>query len=113
MPMYKVLERLTTPISLIKQERVKDGGYTEIKESESSEILWCSWKSYGGTESDIDGLSLFQDTAKIECRYHPQIKQNDIVKNLLTNKKYQIISVPDDINQLHQYLQFKVKRLAG
>lgn len=110
--MFKVKDRMTTPIQILKQEKVNTSGYIEIKNTEASEVLWCVWKSYGGTETDVDGLSLFQDTATIECRYSPQIKQNDIIKNLLTNAEYQIITVPDNINQLNQYLRFKVKRMA-
>lgn len=111
--MYKIKDRLTTPIKILKQEKVNINGYIEIKNPEiSEEVIWCVWKSYGGTETDIDGLSVFQDTATVECRYTPEIKQNDTIQNLITNNKYQIITVPDNINMMNQWLRFKVKRLA-
>lgn len=111
--MYKVQDRLTTPIALFKQEKISVNGRVESLYSKvSNEVVWCSWKSYGGTESVIDGLSVFKDTATIECRYNPSICQNDIIENLITHNKYKIITVPDDINQMHQFLRFKVERLA-
>lgn len=110
--MYKVKDRLTTPITIIKNEKVNKNGYVISENKTESEVIWCVWKSYGGTETDSNGLSLYQDTATVECRYNPEIKQGDVVKNLLMNAEYQIITIPDNINQLNQYLRFKVKRLA-
>lgn len=111
--MYKIKDRMTTPIKVLKEEKTNVNGRVGISHKESSdELIWCIWKSYGGTESVIDGLSVYKDTATIECRFTPNINQNDIIENLITNTKYKIITVPDDINQLHQFLRFKVERLT-
>lgn len=117
--MFKITDRLTTPILLIKTEPVKVNSRVVIKATEKTENAWAVWKSYGGTEKSHGGnpslkittnVSEYEDTATVQIRYTPFLKQNDFVENLLTNELYRVITVPDDINQLHQFLVFKVKK---
>lgn len=118
--MYKIKDRMTTPILLIETEPVKNNGRVIYNETENTEQTWCVWKGYGGSEKVVEKsvgsgqttLTDYEDTANVQMRYTPFINQNSHIKNLITGKTYRIISVPDDINQLHQYLVFKVKLIG-
>lgn len=114
--MYKIKDRMTTPILIIQTTPVKNDGRVTYKETENTEQAWCVWKGYGGTEKQSGAnqttLTTYEDTATIQMRYTPTVNQNSIIKNLITDEKYRIISILDDINQLHQYLVFKVKKIG-
>lgn len=72
-----------------------------------------NFKTYGGTEKDVNGVYAVEDTAVIETWYRPDIKSNCRVKVLQTGAIYEIINEPENINLRNQYLRFKVKRVKG
>ena len=114
--MYKIKDRLTTPILIIQTVPIKTNGRVTYNETGKTEQSWCVWKNYGGTEKSVGSgqitLVEYDDTANIQMRYTPLVSQHSIIQNLLTKEKYRIISIPDDINQLHQFLVFKVKKIG-
>lgn len=118
--MYKVRDRMTTPILIMETEKEELNGRTKTVETGKTEQTWAVWKSYGGTQKTIGsstsgvngtGLGVFEDTATLQIRYTPNIKQGDHIKNLLTNEVYSVISIPDDLNQMHLYIILKVKKV--
>ena len=72
-----------------------------------------SFKTYGGTERDINGLYTIEDTAQVECWYNPQISSECRVYVPETQATYEIINEPEDIDLRHQFMKFKVRRLKG
>ncbi len=114
--MYKIKDRMTTPILIIQTEPVKNAGRVVYKETENIEQAWCVWKGYGGTEKQVGAgqttLTDYEDTATIQMRYTPFLTQNSHIKNQLTGLTYRIISIPDNINMVNQYLVFKVKLIV-
>ena len=72
-----------------------------------------SFKTYGGTERDVNGLYAIEDTAQVECWYDPQIKSDCRVYVSDTGATYEIINEPEDINLRHQFMTFKVRRYKG
>lgn len=80
----------------------------EIQEN----VFFGSFKTYGGTEKDVNGVYSIIDTANIETWYRPDIKANCRIA-LETGEIYDIINEPEDINKRHQFLKFKVRRVKG
>lgn len=72
-----------------------------------------SFKTYGGTESEENGIYSVIDTAVIETWFRPDIKSNCRIFVPLTGGTYEIISEPENINLRNQYLKFKVRRIKG
>ena len=72
-----------------------------------------SFKTYGGSEVTNNGIYTIEDTATIETWYRPDILPNCRIMVCETALVYEIISVPEDIDLRHQFLQFKVKRIKG
>ena len=72
-----------------------------------------SFKTYGGTERDVNGLYMIEDTASVECWYDPQITSDCRVYVPETQKTYEIIGEPEDIDLRHQFMKFKVQRYKG
>lgn len=85
--------------------------------SEASEnadnIFYGSFKTYGGTEKTVNGIYSIEDTATIETWYRPDIKSNCRIARVNDGAIFEIINEPEDINQRHQFLKFKIKRVKG
>lgn len=76
-------------------------------------LFFGSFKTYGGTERDINGKYLIEDTANIETYFRPDIKSNCRIAVAQTGAIYEIINEPENINMRNQFLKFKVRRYKG
>lgn len=81
--------------------------------TDSPYIFFGTFKTYGGTEKDVNGVYSIVDTANIETWYRPDIKSDCRIVRANDGAIYEIINEPEDINQRHQYLKFKIKRIKG
>ena len=76
-------------------------------------LFFASFKTYGGTERDVNGLFAIIDTATVETWFRPEIKSDCRIAILSTGAVYEIVNEPENINMRNQFLQFKVKRVKG
>ena len=76
-------------------------------------LIYGSFKSYGGTERDVNGIYSIEDTANVETWYRPDITSDCRIVVLQNCAVYEIWSEPENINMMNQYLKFKVKRYMG
>lgn len=76
-------------------------------------LFYASFKSYGGTEREVNGLYTVEDTANIETWYRPDIKSGCRVAMPGTNAVYDIMGEPENINMRNQFLKFKIIRTKG
>ncbi|MCQ2978214.1 MAG: head-tail adaptor protein [Clostridia bacterium] len=76
-------------------------------------LFFGTFKSYGGTETDTNGVHSIIDTANIETWYRPDIKSDCRIARANDGAIFEIINEPEDINQRHQFLKFKIKRVKG
>lgn len=114
------LQNMSTPCLILKPEYVRKNG-KEVKEypsintaiDDSSNIFFCSFKTYGGTEKVMDQIYTIEDTANIVCYYNPKIKSNCRIVRLEDNAIFDVINEPEDIDMRHQYMKFKIKRTKG
>ena len=106
------LDHTTALILLVPSYRTVHGVATKTYPSEG-DMIYGSFKTYGGTERNIDGLYSIEDTAIVETWYRPDIKSDCRIKIAGTESVYEIVNEPEDINMRHQFLKFKVKRVKG
>lgn len=83
----------------------------EAMQTESN-LFYGTFKTYGGTEHDVNGVYSIEDTANVETWYRPDIKSSCRIVRI-DGAVYEIINEPEDINQRHQFLKFKIKRVKG
>lgn len=76
-------------------------------------IFFGSFRTFGGTEIERDGLYSIEDTATIETWYRPDITSDVAVCVLQTGKIYEVIGTPENIQMRNQYLKFKVRAVGG
>ena len=114
------------PLVLLVQTYKKVSGvakkeYPTIKEAlnilddkgNSINLFFGSFKTYGGTEKNVNGVYSIEDTANIETWYKPDIKANCRIAVANTEAIYDILGEPENINMRNQFLKFKVKRVKG
>ena len=77
-------------------------------------LINCSYKTYGGTEQNKNGVYSVVDTGNVETWYRPDIKA-DCRFCLAENPQavYEILGNPENINMNNQYLKFKVMSVGG
>lgn len=83
------------------------------KEYATGERINGSFRSFGGTERDINGVLSVEDTAVVETWYRPDIKADCRIGVLGTDRLYEVLGEPEDIEMRHQYLRFRVRRVQG
>ncbi len=112
---------LLIPKSISKAKGVNRYVYPTIEEAlamkdennNSINLFFGSFKTYGGTEKTVNGIYSIEDTANIETWYRPDIASNCKIARASDNAIFDIINEPEDINQRHQFLKFKVRRVKG
>lgn len=78
---------------------------------DSGEELYCSFKTYGGTETNVNGVYSIINTANVETWFRPDIKSDCML--LIDGIKYEIISKPENIDMKNVILLCKVKAVTG
>ena len=109
----KQFDELRTPVMLlIPTGYTSHNGVKKPAYPEDGDIIYCNFKSYGGTESAVNGVISVIDTAHIVTWYRPDIRANCRVK-LESGAVYEIISDPENIELQNRFLSFKVERVKG
>ena len=94
---YRPSSPFVTPIMLIIPEYATVKGVRRKAYPESGPVIWCSFKTYGGTERNEN------DVYAIDCR----------IMLAESGAMYDIINEPENINMRNQYCAFKVRRVKG
>lgn len=102
-PFTTVVELFNPTSTIVKGVPVKS--WTKIAN------VFCSFKTYGGTESTTNDVLTVIDTANIETWYRPDITSSSQIR--LGSKIYEVIGEPEDIEQRHQFIKFKVRGVNG
>lgn len=100
-----------TPVKLFNPTYETVLGAPKKVYPEKGELVFCKFKTYGGTETTINGQLTVVDTANVETWYRPDITSASQIR--LGSKKYEVMGEPEDIEQRHQILKFKVRGVNG
>lgn len=108
---YRPSEPYSTPVELFNPTYETVKGVTKKVYPETGEVIFCSFKTYGGTETTSNDQLTVIDTANVETWYRPDITSASQLK--LGGKRYEVMGEPEDIEQRHQFLKFKVRGVNG
>lgn len=115
---YKFSGPLTTRFALLiptytESHGVRTPAYPNPTDVPGSLRFNGSFRTFGGTERNVNGLYVIEDTGTVETWYRPDIKADCHIAILPEGDEYEILGSPEDIDRRHQYLVFKVRRVAG
>ena len=113
--MYRPALPFSTPLILLKPTGDSTLGVhgKQYSSVENGERIYGSFKTFGGTEQNVDRVYSIIDTAVIETWYRPDIKSNCRIVVAATNAEYEILGEPENIDMRNQFLKFKVQRVKG
>jgi len=104
----------TTAVKLQKRIATKVSGALEFSyEDATDSILNCSFKTYGGTESIVNGSLVLLNTATLVTWYRQDIQAADRILLIQDNSVWEVIGEPENIDMRNQYLILKVRKLSG
>lgn len=109
---YKPNLPFTTPIQLLKRSTKKVNGVNQ-PEYTPSITIYCTAKSYGGTEKIVNDVFVVEDTWVIDTCYHPDFQKGDHIRFIDDNSEYEILASPENIERKCRYMKFKVSRIGG
>ena len=106
---------LSTPLRLLiptysESYGVPKATYPAI---ENGELFYGSFRTFGGTERDVNGQYAVENTATIETWYRADIKADCRIGVPATGKVYRILGAPENIEMRNQYLSIKVIAIEG
>ncbi len=104
---------MTTAMRLQTPTSDKTLGVSKKTWADVSGVLRVNMKSYGGTETTINGVLSVEDTAQIVCWYRPDIRSDCRLVRLTDGAVYEVIGEPENIEMRNQFLKFKVRRVKG
>ena len=107
---YRPSEPYCTPVELYNATYETVKGVTK-KTYTLVGVINCSFKTYGGTETTVNDQLTVVDTANVETWYRPDITSASQIR--LGTKTYEVMGEPEDIEQRHQFLKFKVRGVKG
>lgn len=75
--------------------------------------FYGTFRTFGGTERDVNGLYSVEETATIETWYRPDIASDCRIVNQQTGTVYEVLGTPENIEGRNQYLKIKVQAVKG
>lgn len=100
----------TVPAELLTTSYEKIKG-TNKKIFKKTDDIYISFKTFGGTETQNNGILAVEDTAMVETWYRPDITSASMIR--VDGKDYEILGTPENINMANIYLKIKVKAVKG
>ena len=113
--MIKMPETMRTPIKLQKAKDTEVTGAPEREyvDAEKDPIIFCNFKTYGGTKAVHNDRLIVIDTAKIQMHYRDDIKPSDRFILLDDNTVWNIVGRPENVEQRNRLLIITVQYAGG
>lgn len=113
--MYRPSEaaQMTTAMRLQIPQSVRVNGVLKKTFSDVPEVVFCNFKTFGGTERESNGVYVVEDTATIVCWYRPDIKADCRMVRLDDGAVFEIIGEPENLERRNMFMKFKVRRAKG
>lgn len=107
---FVLLTPTTTTVSGVKKK-----SFPTVEEALKNEdnIFYGTFKTYGGTERDVNGVYSIEDTANVETWFRPDILSNCRIARAVDGAIFDIINEPENIELRNQFMKFKVRRVKG
>ncbi|MGN0695035.1 MAG: head-tail adaptor protein [Lentihominibacter sp.] len=113
--MFKPPETMTTAIKLQHAVDTDVTGATdrEYIDAENDPVIFCNFKTRGGTKTVVNGRLLIIDTAEIQMHYRDDIKPSDRFILLQDGSIWNIIGRPENVEQRNRLLIITVQCTGG
>lgn len=100
------------PMYLLKPTKIKEKGSVKNTYPDEGELIFVSFRTFGGTEKVVNDTLVLIDTAVIDTWWRPDIKADCLLMSE-DGTKYEILGTPENLNHRNQKMKFKVRALKG
>ena len=113
--MFKLTSPLSVPMVLLIPTYSKSYGSREktFPTMENGISFFGSFRTFGGTERNVNDVYSVEKTAIIDTWFRPDIKADCRIGIPQTNEIYEIVGAPENIEMRNQYLRIKVRAVEG
>lgn len=101
----------SVPVVLLIPTTTTIKGVLKKTYPETGETIYCSVRTFGGTERVVNDTLVLEDTATVETWYRPDIKAD--CRLLINDQPYEILGTPENINMRNQYMIVKARAIKG
>ena len=101
----------TVPMTILTPTWAKVNG-VRVKTFAEGRTLFCSFRTFGGTEREQDGLTAVEDTATVQTWYAPDLTAGMRLR-MEDGSEWEVLGTPEDIAMRRQWAQMKVRRVQG
>lgn len=91
-------------------ETMKKGVLTKTYATNGTPF-YCSFRSFGGTERENNGVTFIEDTATIETWFDPNL--TPACKIVIGGVNYEMLGTPENIAMRNKWLRFKIRSVRG
>ncbi len=109
--MYRPEDPFTTPMQLYNVASTEVIKGVTKKKYALEDTIFCSFKTFGGTEVKVNGEYALINTADIVTWYRPDITASSQLG--IGNEVYEVIGKPENIDMRNQFLKFKIRGVKG
>lgn len=78
-----------------------------------TEVVFVSFRTFGGTERESNGLYVIENTATVETWFRSDITSDCQMYLIPTEKIYEVIGEPENIEMRNQFLKIRVRLVGG
>lgn len=112
---FKLVSPLTVPMILLiptysESYGVKVKTFPALKDGLA---FFGSFRTFGGTEREINGLYSVENTATIDTWFRNDIKSDCRIALAQTGEVFEVVGEPENIQMRNQYLRIKVTAVKG
>lgn len=112
--MYRPAEQMVTPIKLQKAISTNVTGAIKRSYEDAAEdsVIFCSFKTKGGTQSVQNGSLVVIDTAQVQMWYRDDVEISDRFILLQDGSAWKILNI-ENVEMRNQLLIITVQRVGG
>lgn len=115
MSQFKLAGPLSVPLMLLIPVYSNQYGVDSKTFPEMSDgiLIYGNFRTFGGTERQVNGLYSVENTATVETWFRPDIKSSCRIGVPQTGQVYDILGEPENIGMRNQYLRLKLIEVKG
>lgn len=108
---YKPSTPFTVPLFLLIPTYNDSYGVTVKEYPDEGIQIFGSFRTFGGTERDVNGILSVENTATVETWFRPDITSDCRIK--VSGSVYEILGTPENIGLRNQFMVLKIREIKG
>jgi head-tail adaptor len=112
---YKPAAPFRTAMRLLNPSQVNIKGVNKqvYPDPEHGATIYGTFRTFGGTETVINGMLTVTGTGYIDTWYRSDIRSDSRFYIVQTGETYEVLGRPENINMQNQYMKVRVREIGG